>query len=268
VARISKRKRKQDIFGVVIIVAVFVLAVVGGGLAFRSLSNKPTIDPLSFCSSDGYSQHVVLLIDVTDAFVKLQLIALQTKLDQVLNGLNVHDRFSLFFVGEDVEAATDPVFSLCNPGSGANFAMTDDNPRLREKVFQNSFRAPINLSIDQLLGNKEQNSSPIIEMLRVVSVVGFKGDGDEVEKRLILISDLIQNTPGFSRYKSGYEAKSFVTSKYYQRNLTNLTGIELDLVYVSRKGFEQMQMKSDAEFWHKIIDKMGGKVSSVTWLDR
>ena len=198
---------------------------------------------------DGLRRTAVV-IDATDQIPSTHrnLIADWFKRD-FTNTLLRFERVAIYEVRPE-ENSPDPLlgkahFDQCAPPNVANKWI--ENPRFVRKQFEQEFMYKMLSVIESLASQSEAQWSPIVEVVEEL----FK----EYD-RIILISDLMQNTPGCSLYQK----LDNLSDKRNCRLLSHVSFEEKSMVviFLKRKGIQTLQGDSLLNFWPKYIEGKRG----------
>ncbi len=142
-------------------------------------------------------------------------------------------------------ALGEPYFDQCAPPTVANKWI--ENPRLVRRQFDQDFMTKKLTVIKSLASQEEARWSPIMEVTEPL----FK-DFD----RILLVSDLMQNTPNCSLYqrkdKTRRQPGCLVSSD------TPLSKKSLSVVFLRRKKITSLQDSSLFDFWRQYIERRRG----------
>lgn len=258
---IRSEKEIKYAAGIIILIS---LIVIGAIFLFMKGSNPP--NPNSLCPKSGEFGHVVLLIDKSTQLNFIQQEALTTYIKKVAERkVKEGERLTAFILEADFKKASVPVFDKCNPGDGSTKNQWTENPEKYAKIYKDKYLTEW-LNIEKLVipqGNLEY--SPIMEMLQIVSIEGFRKYEITGRKRLIIISDMLQNTPMFSQYKTHLNYEQFKKTDYFQKVRTNLEGVEVELMYLMHS--PELQTRGHAKFWEDYFSEMGAKIISVNLIE-
>jgi hypothetical protein len=116
-------------------------------------------------------------------------------------------------------------------------------------------------SLDGATGAEQ---SPILESIQSVALTELQKPGQEkLPKRLIVASDLLQNTTDVSFYRGLPEPKTFTDSAVFRRLRTDLSGVEVELWMLERSDAATTQPRSLADLWERIIGAEGGDARRI-----
>lgn len=166
--RAQKRKTRLNI-----VMSVFFLAVVIVGLGsayWWTSQRKPGLDPVNLCPAEGPLGQRVLLIDRTDPFNLAQKTSLDIFIKQLVENTPPGYLLSVYVLGDDFKANTQPLFELCNPGDGQEKSQLTANLKALKQQYIKHFIEPM-LSVSQgMMDVPSAKESPILEMLQLVNL--------------------------------------------------------------------------------------------------
>ncbi len=133
------------------------------------------------------------------------------------------------------------------------------NPGMIEERYRKEFREPFDSIVSAMLDSRGADRSPIMESLQalLVSAPGFVDA--TYSRRVIVVSDLIQNSEAFSFYR-GDTWKGFIRSPDALRLAGRLQDIEVEICRIPRPD-AGVDMKQVDNFWFNYFNRAG--VSSI-----
>ena len=250
---------KKDKQGILLII-VSSLAIIGLlTLPIFLKKNKHEYDPETFCLQDRNYAHTILLVDKTDPFTEKQIIALKKKSRQLKQQLNQFEKLSIYILDDINYAAPTPIFSMCSPGTGKEANELYQNPTKIQMKFDAFFGKPLDDAIDQLIQVSKAPQSPILEMLAEINLVpDFNKDR---ARKLIIVSDLLQNMPDYSHYKKEISFSEWLEDK--QTSIANsFLNTSIDILYIRRKG-NRIQGATHLDFWRQYFINSGAAKATI-----
>ncbi|MDP4574096.1 hypothetical protein Q9K02_02940 [Qipengyuania sp. G39] len=245
------------------IAIVFVLIGTVGFFYIQSVLGNRTLDDETLCPSQ-IERFTAVLVDVTDPMNTPQRQDFRNQLDRLLGQIERYEKLIIVKVDPVGESLLVPVITRCNPGSGADESEVDGNPKKLEKLHREGFIKPMEEAFDTLMEASSADRSPVMESVQSVALSEFQKAGLEgVEKRLIVASDLLQNTDRVSFYKGLPDAAEFIGTQNFHRVSTDLSGVEVELWMLQRDDSSQTQPIALPTFWERIIGEQGGQVTRV-----
>lgn len=263
VSAARRRRRSETVAAVRNIVIVLSLLSVIGFFYFRSVMAHRTLDDETLCPTQP-SSITVLLVDVTDPMNLPQRQDFLNQLDRLTDQIPRYGKLVITKVDPVSERLLVPVITRCNPGSGSDVTEVDGNPQKLEKLRQEKFLAPLKIAYDQLLEASSADRSPIMESIQSVNLTEIlKNAGENSVRRLVVASDLLQNTSEISFYGKLPEADALLNSQAFSRVRTDLRGTDVELWMLQRKDSTDSQPMALPELWERIIDEQGGRLVRV-----
>jgi hypothetical protein len=245
--------------------ALLVLLIAGGAaLALKGRAVAVPTDPATLCPTRrSLSEIAVILLDVSDRFSEPQRLQIRSHLARLRDSIPRFGLVEVYTVDRLGRRVTEPVSHLCNPGTGADLSRIYQNPELAKKKWE-GFSAKLNADVDRQISKPPLKSSPIFEAIQATALRTFgKPEYDGLPKRLVIVSDLLQNVPGgLSMYARVPSFESFKTTPYFSRVRTDLNGVSVELYYLIRSG-EARQNRDHLAFWQEYFQHQGAEVESV-----
>jgi len=260
----NKSKGSKDLLGIMIIVVVVIVTV---GILFSVMKyqkNEMVYNQQTLCPEDqkNIRSHIAILVDSSEPYNKVQLAYLDKYISNFINqNIAKHDKVSIYTIDDKSYKKLIPTIEICNPGVGDDINPLIGNPEMAKRKWSESFNKPLTNSIKDLFDIGQSDISPIMEMIQAVAIKSFSHDAGN--KKLIIISDLIQNTSDYSHYKTPPNFKIFVKTAYYKHVKTDLNNVEVTVLYLLRKGIESMQNRKHIMFWEEYINSLGGQIVKV-----
>ena len=110
----------------------------------------------------------------------------------------------------------------------------------------------------------ESETSAIFEAVQATALRTFnRAEYDGVTKRLILVSDLMQNVPGkLSQYQGIVPFDEFRKSPYFGAVRADLKGVAVTVLYLVRPGSPQ-KWPEHPKFWEQYFSTQGAVVDRI-----
>ena len=266
-SRRSKRKQSSNALPLAVIGIVLLIGAVFIYKYVKVVQNTIETDSKN-CRSDGlYPRDSVILIDATQRTSEAQLEDLSNQLEKIIRDSLLYERFTVYFLRDDPERFQ-PRIVVCNPGTGEGLDPNTNNLRKLMNKWQNSFKTPIKESIDGLSEVTPSTSSPIMEMLKFVGLRTFSRSTAS-DKRLILISDMVEHTDSYSQYRNlNLDFESLSQTAFFREKRPRLNGVMINLLYIERPELSTIQgTKHITKFWQPFMRNSGGQINDVTYVN-
>jgi hypothetical protein len=244
------------------LIAVLAATLVFGGWLFvQAKINAETISSTDFCPTSGPRSTAVVVIDATDPFDPVEARALESRVARSQGDIERGGRLELYMVAPVENEPLEMLLGLCNPGRPEEASPWRENPRLVERRWREGFAEAVQKAVRRALRSEKAATSPIINSIRSVAVTAFSPvERAGNPKRLLLISDLLENTSLFSVYRSQPDATRFLGEPMLRQMLPALEGVEVELRIIDRG--HARQTPEVARFWEELIAAGGGEVVS------
>ncbi len=233
--------------------AAAVVVAIGGIVLVQSFKGEEVGDRLCPKAS-GPVAGLAVLLDLTDVLQPVQYQRLRGLLDDRIRGAK---QGTLIAVGAVRADATerDADFARCKPATGEKANELYQNPRMIEERYRKEFLEPFKTIVSAMLNNLAADRSPIMESLQalLVSTPGFVDA--TYPRRVVIVSDLIQNSETFSFYR-GDSWRGFIRSQNAERLAGRLQGVEVEICRIPRPGAKVDKAAVD-DFWANYFDRAG-----------
>ena len=261
--RARQRHTKAIVFGTLVILLVLGVAA---SVTYFMMTRSESLDKDTLCPAKGPTGHYVLLVDKTDPLTFTQKEAFTVTLRELIEK-RIPEGYllSVFVLGEDFKENAKPLVELCNPGTGQDKSELTANLRQLKRQYQDGFLGPLLKQSEALMAPQPAKASPIFEMMQLVAINGFRKHGVKGELRLIVMSDMLHNTPQFSMYKGPVDYPAFASSTYGQKTQLELRGVEVEIHYLMNT--PQLQTKRNLKFWEDYFNKAGARIVAVRPLE-
>lgn len=250
----SARRKGSSSFWAGVLLAVLLAAVSAVAVVvFRMVAEAPTYDEATLCPTSGPTSSLAILLDLTDPVSATQSQSLHRILNERVDAAPVGTLISVGIVSEDA-SEWGAQFARCKPATGSDANFLYQNPGLIADQFQSGFVVPFQQALERMLAAEEQRSSPIVESLQRLIEDTLTMTRGRSPDRLIIVSDLIQNSDRVSFYScQGWD--------HFRSNGTaltrNLDGAQIVLARISRPGPSSCVSAHLEEFWSRYLDAKG-----------
>lgn len=236
-----------------VLVAVVVLVLLKPEAAVR--------DPVTLCRSEGPYSITAILLDRTDSFGTHTKNDLKVQIQNLLDLIEENHELSLFAMESTHENGLDPIIRVCNPGDPENVDPLIQSEAIVRRNWQQKFRQPLEKVLRTLLHEKEAPSSPIMESVQSVSITHFQDTNRRsVPRRLIIISDLLQNSDVLSFYREPPNFQRFQRTHESRGLNPDLRGVDIELWLIQRRQPQQGDGGALLKFFQSWLSQHGGQV--------
>lgn len=258
--RSRRSLRKADSFPIGWAIAggiALIAIVVGFGWLYMSAAQRnPQRDAETNCPKSGPVEQILVLVDVTDPVGPIAQSDILNQLNAMADALPKGGLFELRTLTTG-DARTETIFAACNPGDGSDLDHWTGNPEAARKRWDQKLDAPLKAAMDRALHAEPGETSPIMAGIQQVAVDRLGSTYTKsIPNRLVVISDLLENTPSFSMYKSGPDFETYRQSKAAAEYGTDLAGAVVEVWLLRRDN--DFPSSSVAEFWARWVEDNRG----------
>jgi hypothetical protein len=214
------------------------------------------------CPAQGEDSLTVVLVDLTDPLSVAQKQDLTNQLERIRNGVPKYGRITLYKVAATDKDLLRPVLDLCNPGDGSDVSEGTGNPKAVHERWEKKFSAPLDRAFEQLTHESGADRSPIFQSVQSVALTKLqRPEAAGKPKKLVLVSDLLQNAGGLDFYRHIPTWDELQRDDDYQRSKADLHGVDMELWMLSRPGLARLQNTSLAQLWAQAFNDQGARVT-------
>jgi hypothetical protein len=230
-----------------------------GVFVLNEMKSRPDLDARLCPIKSGPSAVTSILIDRTDGLNPVQATALSDWVRSWAGDVQEGGAFKVYEVGSG-GALLSPVVDICNPGSSEGKSDLINNKRKLDERYEKGFKQKIEQLLHDMQTDKTAKTSPIMEGIQAIAVSDFGPAAPEVRK-LIIVSDLLQNGPSLSLYKSVPDAETFLSSPAGSSLRSNLSGVDVSVFILNRKAEASKQTDALGMFWMNWLTGQGASVT-------
>lgn len=236
------------------------------GTARISTAASRLIDYATGCPKDGeYSAIFAVLLDTTDSLSAVQQEIVQKKLEDLAENLPRYGKLDVFVVRESSHRLIEPLLQVCNPGRASDTNEWTGNPRLMEKRWHAKFMDPLDNSLKTALSDSAiTKQSPIMEEIQQVSVQAFfETSAKTTTKRLVIVSDMLQNSTILNQYRQPEPFEQFEHQAGFVKVRPQLNDVDVTLLYIRRPSQFNRQGRKHIEFWKSFFTASGAQIEEI-----
>jgi hypothetical protein len=258
--KVSGSKKSSNLAGYLFISAlVLIILAAIGTVGYKFAFGAKPNDVRTLCPADGPLGHVVLLVDKSDPMTFTQRKDFDVLYKEVVTSIVPKGHLlSVYALADDFASTAEPLLELCNPGDGSDASQFNANPVQLRKMFDEKYAKPMFELREDLTTNKPGKSSPILEMVQLAGITGFRKHAVSGERRMIIVSDMIHFTKQLDMYKSVPKYESFIDTPYGRKTLADLDGAKIEIRMLLNT--PSVQNENLLGFWQQHIKQSGGRI--------
>ncbi len=232
-----------------ILIGLSLVFLLGIGTAALCVG-RGELEPGTLCRKDRpRAGGTIVLIDVTDPYTANQAQALRARLGRLVQTeLRTNEWFAIWVLGDFEEGTLRKPFCACSPGTSSNWLIS--NPIQTKDRFDSLFAHPLARLLDTLSVVHHAERSPIMEAVQELTEQKEFSPNLGV-RRLIIVSDLLQNTARLSQYRAR------TRSQPSQSPTGDLRGVHVEVLYIERRRDAAYQGSAHRQFWRKYLHRSG-----------
>lgn len=226
-------------------------------------------DADTLCPVSGPSAVTAILVDTSDRVSALSRADILGRLDDEVRAGEPDELFLAFETQVESGGVLEPLVETCHPGDPDRANPLIQSRQLIAKRLDERFLEPLREVFSELLDREEAANSPLMESVQSVAVTVFgRREHADVPKRLLLVSDLMQNTHSLSFFRQQVDYDAFAASRSAAVLSTDLDGVAVEVLFVQREAHGRLEStRGLAEFWARWIEDQGGVVKPVVRID-
>lgn len=238
------------------------LVVVGVVATYLVVSrSQRDLDATTLCPAQPESI-TVLLVDLTDPLNVPQRQDFRNQLANLRNSIPRYGKLVVAKVDATNAELISPVVVRCNPGTASDVSESTGNPAAVQRLHDEKFIAALDDAFRVIAEASPADQSPIFESVQSVALTELLVPGAKESKRkIVLVSDLLQNTSDINFYARLPDPNEFASSNAFRRVRTDLSGVDVELWMLERGDAGRTQPRALIELWDHAIAKQGGTVS-------
>lgn len=222
------------------------------------LFRPANLDAATLCPTDRpLAGHTVVIVDRTDRWSPSMSAALTEIVENAQHQTQRYQKFSI--VSLDSNQSVHPVFSVCNPGAPSFWSDLYRGHRYTQRDFQDRFVGAADRVVEEVSAPGEASASPIVEYVH--RWLGSDDFSPALQnRRLILVSDMRQNSPLYSIY--GRQTGAGLTPVVEQQFGPAARGVAFDVYFVAHGRDHNVSETEVRDAWNNAFTQLG---ANYTW---
>lgn len=246
----SRKTKRKDLIGLIVILSVVAIFVSLLGIyAFVRLNPEKV------------SQYNVFIVDVTDKLSPQQKGELINNFETYINRSPKNSWHEFYQVGSVKDGLLEPLLKSKSEYSDlepANYLTS--SPIRQRMLWQENFVVPFKKRLEETFQSHESSESQILESIQSAAITSLKKyEAQKAPRRIILVSDLMQNSDDLSFYSGIPTFDNLLKNKSYRRARTSLEGVQFQ-IWKLDSGISPSEQQQLLELWIKIINDQGAEM--------
>ena len=231
----------------------------GLGVTFFLVNQKAeATDPVSWCNRAGPAEVHLILLDASDPLDGVQAETARAKVISAIRAAPENARVDIYLADRGNGSLGEPIFSKCNPGAPTAMDAAISDVERKQRDYEQGYLAAVEETMARVLQVEPAKTSPIIESLRSAATKSFSRLGSDVPVRITLVSDMVQNSPMLRQSKGTGDFADFKKSAGWSSSLVDLHHARIDVVYVTRANYRDVQSNAHITWWSQYFAEMNG----------
>jgi hypothetical protein len=220
------------------------------------LLRPANLDAATLCPTDKpLAGHTVVIVDRTDRWTPAMGSALTQLVENAQRDTDKYEKFSI--VSLDAQQSVHPLFSVCNPGEPTFFSDLYRGRRYTTRDFEDRFVGAAERIVEDVREPSEANTSPIVEYVhRWLGSDDF--NANIRNRRLILVSDMRQNSALYSMYASAEDRLGEVVERQFG---PSAEGVAFDVYFVAHGRDHNVTEDEVRTAWDQAFGRIGANYS-------
>lgn len=214
------------------------------------------LDAATLCPTDRpLAGHTVVIVDRTDRWTQAMGSALTQLVENAQRDTDKYEKFSI--VSLDANQSVHPLFSICNPGEPTFWSDLYRGRRYTTRDFEDRFVGAAESVIEQVREPSEARTSPIVEYVH--RWLGSDDFNPSIRhRRLILVSDMRQNSPLYSIYSGAEDQLGAVVERQFG---PAAEGVAFDVYFVAHGRDHNVTEDEVRTAWDHAFGRIGADYS-------
>jgi hypothetical protein len=209
-------------------------------------------DPHSLCRPSGRLGHTLVLVDKSDPWSPVQADRLKLLVKQLAEALPRDHMLSIYVFRDVFEPNFPPLLALCNPGRTVSEWI--GNPRRDYRRWLEQFGRPLDQALVLLAQPAQGQHSPIVEAVGDL-LARRETTPESGGLRLVLVSDMLQNSAGFSFYGHATSREPGRLQRLISQRWRSGGGWSLEVRQVQGT-YDQPRLEQAATLWQALLQDL------------
>lgn len=265
-----RRRRRQEqlknlIGGVVIAIVALVLI---GFFVWDQMRGGPGLDSANCPEDRRYAAQIAILVDPSDSLTVVQRSVVPRILETIEFDAPETAEIRVYPLARAGRGDTTSVLRTCVPAHPDGVSSFTGNPQIAARQYE-EFTTSVGSELSALLDAAEDSVSPLLEGIQVAVVNAFQPRTSDMQRQLLIVSDMLQNSPTMSFYREAIDFRSLARNPDYSTLRVDLSGVEVSVFLLARGGEAgRIQAGNMRQFWADyFLDQGAHPAARPEWVD-
>lgn len=267
-SRRSRRRREKQKTLVGLLVGGASALVLIGFLVWGQMSGGPGLDSAN-CPVDGrYAAQIAILVDPSDSLTAVQRSVVPRILETIEFDAPETAEVRVYALARAGRGDTTSLLRTCVPAHPESVSSVTGNPRIAARVYE-EFSMSLRDDLSALLGVQGDVVSPLLEGIQVAAVTAFQPRTSNMPRQLLIVSDMLQNSPAMSFYREAVDFGPLSRNPDYGTLRVDLSGVEVSVFLLARGGEAgRLQAANMRRFWEDyFLDQGAHPTARPRWIN-
>ena len=261
-----RRERRNNLIGGVAIAALALL--LAGFFVWGQMGGGPGLDQANCPEDGGYAAQIAVLVDPSDSLTSVQRSVVPRILETIEFEAPTTAEIRVYALARAGRGDTASVLRMCVPVRPDDVSSFTGNPRIAEREYE-EFATSLRSELSTLLDVQGDIVSPLLEGIQVAAVSAFQPRTSNMPRQLMIVSDMLQNSPAMSFYRETVDFGPLSRNPDYGTLRVDLSGVEVSVFLLARGGEAgRLQAGNMRPFWEDyFLDQGAHPTARPRWVN-
>ena len=260
-----QRREKQKQIGGTIIAVVAGVALLA--LLYMGERGGARLDPDGCATTEPPAEQIVVLLDPSDALSPVQHRSALPRLLEALDPAPETAEVRIYTVAKAGRRVSGPNFRSCKPTHPDNVNSVTGNPELAADAYDSWF-STLEQQLGEMVSAAADTASPIVEAIQFAVVDAFQPREAAIPRRLLVVSDMVQNSADLSFFRDPVDFGPFSRSPAYGTLRVDLARVSVHAFLLARRGEAgQIQAGTLRTFWEDYFLDQAAATARPLWVE-
>ena len=261
-----RRERRNNLIGGVVIAGLVLVLV--GIFVWGQMGDGPGLDHANCPEDASYAAQIAILVDPSDSLTAVQRSVVPRILETIELDAPETAEIRVYALARAGRGDTTSVLRTCVPAHPDGVSSFRGNPRIAAREYA-EFSTSLRTELSTLLNVQGDIVSPLVEGIQVAVVNAFQPRTSDTPRQLMIVSDMLQNSPAMSFYREAVDFGSLSLNPDYGTLRVDLSGVEVSVFLLARGGEAgRLQLGNMRRFWEDyFLDQGAHPTARPRWIN-